>query len=179
MPPTLRCIPSKACVLSLALLASCLLIVLLSLRNKDQQQSSLQVSLHRSPRDTNGCLVVVSILNQDKMPIVFSLADMPWYIGGECMKITLVSGNGLLSPTPFILDSMPGLPVTLKPGEVKTKEVDLGVYYRDLRPALLSHDVDIIWEFTPRPRGMASHGPLVGHLRLPHLQNAALIGGHE
>jgi len=129
--------------------------------------------VEQSVRDTNGCSLIITLVNKEKAPIVFDLDDLPWQILGQRMKLTIISERTFLNPMPIMVESQAGLPVQFNSGEAKSNEVNLDLDYPGLHAALLNQDVDIIWDYTPRPRGTNSYLPIVGHLRLPRLRATA------
>jgi hypothetical protein len=123
--------------------------------------------------DSNECILQVSISNTGNTSLEFDENDLPWHITSDALTVALVEEDGLLkkplSRTPLILDPAVALPLILKPGETKSKDVRLDPYYSELLSALLRHGVTFLWAYRPHPKGPFQFQPITGTLTLTKL----------
>jgi len=136
--------------------------------------ATIKVSMAISRQSRDECVVKITLVNTTTRSLRFDEDDLPWHVVGEKMTMALVLQDHHLKPcierTAIISDPAVSLPVTLRGGEERSREVHLEAYYNKLPSALLRHDVTLLWLYRPSTKPPQMLEPVVGHLLIPRLE---------
>ena len=135
----------------------------------ESSRPKVHVSVDAVRVTTNQCIVRVTFQNRSENSIEFTGGDFPWDFTGSYVTIALIPEDLFqrqpLNMTPQIYDQPVTIPVVLRHGESRTKEVDLSLFYHDLIPTLKRSRVTMLWSYSA-PRISGSLGLVIGRLEL-------------
>ena len=163
------------CIAFGAVLLACVFWVFV--RRPHAYKEPLTVSMKLFIVNSNGCIISVSVTNNEAHKLEFDGIDLPWNFTGENIIVKLIEEDNLskkpLTKIYVVGDVFVGFPIVFKPGEGKSENVSLNDYLT-LPAVLLKHDVTLLWSYSPHPRNSEPLKTITGEVTIPHQKEGKL-----